>query len=986
MGSITPMPEQELIPNSLSLSFVEALYNEFLRDPSSVDPEWRQYFETQPRLDGGATVQGPSFRPPTVWETRPPRETNGHAAEANGHAAREANGVHAAEVITSRTVKAKGAPASAEYPPPGSRREMEAIVRQDRVDQLIRAYRVRGHMVAQIDPLGIREEEQPELDPAFYGLTDEDLDRQFSTASMAGAQVRTLREIIDCLRGTYCRMIGVQFMHIDDLNVRCWLQERMESSQNRVAITRQEQLRILTRLTDAVIFEEFIQKKFIGAKSFSLQGSESLIPLLDLAIEYAGERGVTEVVLAMAHRGRLNVLANIMGKSPQRIFREFEDVDPELHHGGGDVKYHLGFSTDWTTGSGKNVHISLCFNPSHLAYVSPVALGRLRAKQDRCKDYLGDRGMGIIIHGDAAFAGQGVTQETLNLSQLRGYHVGGTIHIVVNNQIGFTTSPSDARSSMYATDAAKLLQVPIFHVNGEDPEAVAQVVQLALDFRTTFKRDVIIDMYGYRRFGHNEGDEPGFTQPLLYQAIAARKSVREGYLEHLLRLGEITREEADRIAGERRQNLEAELAVARSDLYTPLTTNPSKIWKRYVGGPEQNSPDVPTGVERARLSELLEAQTRLPEDFRPHPKIERALKQRAEMARGERGLDWAAAEALALASLATEGYRIRMSGQDCERGTFSHRHAVLHDYRDGHTYCPLRNLSPDQAPIEIFNSPLCETGVLGFEYGYSLDWPDGLVVWEAQFGDFANAAQVIIDQFIVSAEDKWKRLSGLVLLLPHGFEGQGPEHSSARLERFLVLAAEDNIQVVYPTTPAQYFHMLRRQVLRTWRKPLVVMTPKSLLRHPEATSPLDELATGQFHRVLSDSHDRPGEAIARVLLCSGKLYYELEKERRDMERHDVAILRLEQLYPLPTAELEEALSQFKEGTPVYWVQEEPENMGAWRYLRVHLGDRLFNRLPLAGICRAASASPATGSKNSHVLEQRAILDAAFGGIEKIYVG
>ena len=812
--------------------------------------------------------------------------------------------------------------------------------------------------------------------PEFYGLTESDMERRFACETMHSEGTLTLREILERLRNTYCRSIGVQFMHIDDSFVRHWLQERMEGSGNRINLDRAEQIRILTRLTDAVIFEEFIRKKFIGAKSFSLEGAESLIPLLDLAIERAGEHGIDEIVLGMAHRGRLNVLANIMAKSARQIFREFADLDPDLYVGRGDVKYHLGYSSDWETAAGRKIHLSLCFNPSHLEFVNPVAVGRMRAKQDRENDTERKRGMVIQIHGDASFAGEGVIQETLNLSQLEAYTVGGTLHVVVNNQIGFTTSPEEAKSSVYATDVAKMLQIPIFHVNGEDPEAVAQVVRLAMDFRRAFKRDVVIDMYSYRRLGHNEGDEPFFTQPLMYRAIKQRKPVREGYLDHLLQLKGVTREEADEIAVRRQENLERELSQATSESYKVPSEAPRGIWTGYAGGLEKDVEEVDTSVDRDRLTELLEMQATFPQDFHPHPKIESATRLRREMARGKRPLDWSAGEALAFATLASEGIRVRLSGQDSARGTFSHRHAVLHDIENGKTYMPLQNVAPNQAPVEIYNSPLSETGVLGFEYGYSLDCPDGFVAWEAQFGDFWNAAQVIVDQFIAAAEDKWRRLSGITLLLPHGFEGSGPEHSSARLERFLSLAAEDNMQIVQPTTPSQLFHCLRRQVLRRWRKPLIVMTPKSLLRHPRATSSLDELAAGRFERILADEIQETRE-ITRVLMCTGKIYFELERERSRLERKDVAILRIEQLYPLPNETLEAALKPYRDGIPVYWVQEEPENMGAWFYLKIRFGDALLGRLPLMGITRPASASPATGSHSSHKKEQDKLIAAAF---------
>ena len=931
------------LPNSLNLAFVEGLYAEFLRDPQSVEPAWRNYFESLP--DG----------------SRPNGEHAGKSARLGPSF--EGRSIFNPPSVTRRNEERR------------SQVENRMAGMQDRVDQLIRAYRSRGHLIARINPLGFKTEYPQELNPAFYGFTPADMERLFSAETISSDGPLALGEILDLLWNTYCRSIGVEFMHIDDQSVRRWLQTRMEPTQNRLTLTRDEQVRILTKLTDAVMFEEFIRKKFVGAKSFSLEGSESLIPLLDLAIEKAGRQGIQEIVLGMAHRGRLNVLANIMGKRPQQIFREFADVTRKAGPGRGDVKYHLGYSSDWRTVAGQKVHLSLCFNPSHLEYVDPVVIGRMRAKQDRVGDAQRARGMALLIHGDAAFSGQGVIQEILNYSQLPAYTVGGTLHVVVNNQIGFTTGPNEGRSTIYATDVAKMLQIPIFHVNGEDPEAVAQVVNLALDFRHTFKRDVVIDMYAYRRLGHNEGDEPSFTQPVLYHAIANRKPVREGYLDHLLKLNEVTRAEADEIAAKRQEALEQELSRSLSDEAT-ADERPSGFWADYTGGPEPPE-NVTTGVDKAELSRLLIAQTQLPADFQPHPKIKKLLELRRTMAEGREPLDWSTGEALAFATLAMEGHRIRVSGQDSARGTFSQRHAVLHDFVTGRSYCPLQHLAPNQAPVGIHNSPLSETGVLGFEYGYSLDYPEGLVAWEAQFGDFWNCAQVIVDQFIASAEDKWRRLSGLVLLLPHGFEGQGPEHSSARLERFLSLAAEDNIQVVNPTTPAQYFHCLRRQILRRWRKPLVVMTPKSLLRFVKAVSTLEECAVGSFQRILPDPARPDPAQVKRILLCSGKIYYDLEKYREENARRDVAIIRIEQLYPLRRVELETALARYAEGTPVVWVQEEPQNMGAWHFLLVQVGRELRN--PFSGVYRERSASPATGSANRHKREQTELVKQAFAG-------
>jgi 2-oxoglutarate dehydrogenase E1 component len=924
------------LPGANNLAFIEGMYESYARDPNSVPPDWQGYFADL--KDGELRFPkprfGPSFEPASIFNPPSP------------------------------------------LPAPERFGDRNTASLQDRVYLLIRLYRVRGHRIAQVDPLGLPLPEPPELQPEFFGFTDADMDLPVYSETFQYEGPLTLGSLLERLRNTYCRSIGVQYMHIDDLSVRRWLQRRMEATENRLNLTRDEQLRILTRLTDAVTFEEFIRKKFVGAKSFSLEGSESLIPLLDLAIEKAGEQGIKEVVLGMAHRGRLNVLANIMGKSARQIFREFADTEWKAQSGRGDVKYHLGHSTDWTTAAGVKVHLSLCFNPSHLEFVNAVALGRTRAKQDRVGDAPRSRGMTLLIHGDAAFAGEGMVQETLNLSQLPGYSVGGTLHVVVNNQIGFTTSPAEARSSTYATDVAKMLQIPIFHVNGEDPEAVAQVVRLAMDFRHEFKRDVVINMYGYRRLGHNEGDEPSFTQPMLYRAIAKRKPVREGYLEHLLKLGGISREEADAIGSKRRELLEKELSESQSQKTPPPAEPMRGIWSKYRGGPEAGTDEVATKIDREKLAQLLAHQATVPPNFHPHPKIKKLLERRAEMAAGKELLDWATAESLAFASLASAGFRVRMSGQDTERGTFSQRHAVLHDYQDGHRYMPLQHLPDCQAPVEIINSPLSEMGVIGFEYGYSLDYPDGLILWEAQFGDFWNAAQPIIDQFIASAEDKWQRLSGLVLLLPHGFEGQGPEHSSARLERFLHLAADDNLQVVFPSTPAQYFHCLRRQALASWRKPLVVMTPKSLLRHPKVVSSLDDCASGAFHRILPDTSAKP-DKVSRVLMCTGKIYYELEAYREENKREDVAIVRLEQLYPLAFGMLESALNTYRQGTPVTWVQEEPANMGAWTFLRVRFGNTMFERFPFAGVTRPASATPANGSHRRHKQEQAEIISRAF---------
>ena len=926
--------KHEIELGTQNLEFAESQLENYLVDRNSVSPDWRDYFDDLKVVDSGLTVE--SLHVPFQ-----------------------------ASSIFRRSTAVRVDPLAS-----------DALVLQERMDQLIRSYRVRGHIIAKIDPLNAERPQPAELNPEFYGFTSEHMDREFSTQWAGGPDTRTLREMLNWMQTTYCRSIGVQFMHIDSMKVRQWLQDRMEKTANRLKLSRDEQIRILERLSDAVVFEEFVQKKYVGAKSFSLEGAESLIPLLDMAIERAGSQGTDLIVLGMAHRGRLNVLANIMGKKPSKIFREFDDVDPQLKMGRGDVKYHLGYSTDRITSSGQKVHLTLCFNPSHLEFVNPVALGRLRAKQDRSGDEARKKSCVFLIHGDAAFAGEGVSQETLNLSELPGYQTGGTVHIIVNNQIGFTTSPSEARSCTYATDVARMLQIPIFHVNGEDPEAIAQVVQLAMDFRAKFHRDVIIDMYCFRRRGHNEGDEPAFTQPTMYKLIRSRQTVFNSFLDSLVTHREVTKEEGAEIVARRGQLLEDELVEARKDGFRYLEESGGGMWKGYFGGHWLEADFPTTAVPVDALQRVMATLTTPPEGFTPHPKVELVLKARREMAAGEKMFDWGGAEIAALGTLVGEGTRLRFSGQDVRRGTFSHRHAALFDVNDGRLWLGLQSLAGSPELVEIFNSPLSEIGVLGFEYGYSLDCPDGLVMWEAQFGDFVNVAQVIIDQFIASAEDKWKRLSGIVLLLPHGMEGQGPEHSSARLERFLAMSAEDNIQVLNPTTPAQYFHMLRRQALRRWKKPLIVMTPKSLLRHKEAVSSLTELTHSEFHEVLPDvakSHDD----VTRILLCSGKVYYDLAAYRDEVKRDDVAIIRLEQLYPFPAKALEATLSKYSKKSQVFWVQEEPRNMGAWGYLRTRFGERLLDQYPYRGVCRPESASPATGSATSHKIEQQNILKQAF---------
>jgi 2-oxoglutarate dehydrogenase E1 component len=933
--------------NTYSLDYIDDLFVQYVRDPSSVSETWRAYFEQF------LITNGPQFG--DELKEMQAAGAGGTAASAGQNGIPSAGGGELADQM------------------------LWLAKMQDRVDQLVREYRVRGHLVARLDPLGLVRSECPELSPTSYGLNDADLNRPFDATSLENVSGGTLHEILTKLRNTYCRSIGAQFMHIDHRNIRDWLQRRMETTENRLELSHEVQRRIYARLADASIFEEFVRRKFVGAKTFSLEGAESLIPMIDLALEKAGQHQVKEVVMGMAHRGRLNVMANILKKRAVNIFWSFDDPNPDLSRGGGDVRYHLGYSSDWTTASGEKLHISLCFNPSHLEFVNTVALGRTRSKQDRYGDKTRTQVLTILIHGDAAFAGEGIVQETLNLSQLKGFNTGGTLHIVINNQVGFTTEPHEGRSTTYATDIAKMLQIPIFHVNGEDPEAVAQVVSMAMDFRKQFHRDVVIDLYAFRRWGHNEGDEPRFTQPRMYAEIDKRPSVRQNYLDRLLKLGKMTQEEADEIQRVRTEKLEREFEASKNVPYDPDTQTLMGAWSPYFGGPEPQDYDVDTRLDADSMRFILDRLTRLPEGFSAHKKLKRPMQQRRSMAVGKLPLDWASAEAAAFGSFLLDHRPVRLVGQDCQRGTFSQRHAVLHDEANGDLYTPLNHIRSDQTQIEIVNSPLSEAGVLGFEYGYSLDRPEGLVAWEAQFGDFWNCAQVIVDQFIASAEDKWARLSGLVMLLPHGFEGQGPEHCSARVERFLLMSAEHNIQVCQPTTPAQYFHLLRRQVYSNWRKPLIVLTPKSLLRHPAVVSPMSEFTDGRFVKVLVDK-TVPIDQVERTILCTGKVYYDLMETRTERKIESVRIVRVEQLYPLSCEELMSFIDDAPAGSEVMWVQEEPLNMGAWSYMKLRFGDAISERYTLKHATRAESASPSTGSMASHKLEQRELMNAAFEGI------
>ena len=881
-----------------------------------------------------------------------------------------------------------------------SRTGEDGRARDARVLQMINAYRVRGHLLADIDPLEYTVRRHPELDPAFYGFTIWDLDREFVCGGLCGRTTAKLRDILDTLRETYCGKIGPEYMHISETVQKKWLQDRMEPTRNHESLDGATKRRILMKLNDAEAFEKFLHTKYVGHKRFSLEGAESVIPILDYLFNAATDAGVVESVIGMAHRGRLNVLANILGKSYEKIFHEFEgDVDPNTTQGSGDVKYHLGADGLHQTPDGRSLKLTLASNPSHLEAVDPIVEGMVRAKQRLVGDTSRSQVIPLLLHGDAAFAGQGVVAETLNLSQLKGYRTGGTIHLVINNQIGFTTGPESARSTVYATDVAKAVQAPIFHVNGDDPEACIRAMRLAWEFRQQFHKDVVIDMLCYRRYGHNEGDEPSLTQPKMYRSIKEHRSVRKIYTEQLLRKGDIDPKEAEQWLDAFQAKLQDAFDRTR-DQKEPPSQEGRALWtdEEVTGFQKEPSPD--TAVPRDRLATVGRVLSSVPENFTPHPKLKPILAKRQAMAEGREPMDWAFAELMAFGTVMLDGFRVRLSGQDSSRGTFSQRHALLFDYVTGRGYVPLNVLANDTAParpadpvvvknalsddinepdadvsFSAYDSLLSEYGVLGFEYGYSVADPAALVIWEAQFGDFVNGAQIIVDQFVSSAEEKWGQHSGLAMLLPHGYEGQGPEHSSARLERFLTLCAEGNIQVIYPTTPAQYFHALRRQMKNDPRKPLILMTPKSLLRHPQAVSKLDELATGRFEPVLLDGVG--SASAARVVITSGKVYYDL-KAARDQRNANVPIIRLEQFYPFPQSMLADALRAYTNAKDIVWVQEEPRNMGAWPFLHERLGALLRSNQTLRYVGRPISASPATGSHHRHEEQQKALADAALG--------
>jgi 2-oxoglutarate dehydrogenase E1 component len=840
---------------------------------------------------------------------------------------------------------------------------------------LIHSYRELGHLVADLDPLERAPRSHPLLALQEFGFTEGDLGRPVDATPFKGLERATLRELVTALEETYCGTLGVEYMHIADKAPRDWLQERMEPARNRAALTNDERADLLARLVRAETFEQFLHTKYVGQKRFSLEGGEALVPLLDTLVEEAGALEVDELVIGMAHRGRLNVLAHVLRKPYELILAEFEGtLLPSDVQGDGDVKYHLGYSHDHVTRGRRTVHLSLASNPSHLEAVNPVVEGLVRAKQSYRGDTERKRVVPVLLHGDAAFMGQGSVYETIILSGLPGFTTGGTVHIIVNNQLGFTTSPEDFRSSRYPSDLSKAFDAPIFHVNGDDPEAVVQTARLAAAFRQAFGRDVLIDLVCYRRYGHNELDDPTFTHPTLYRKIREHSSVAELYRHRLVHAGVLDDEKVKAM----RQAVRAELAHAQASAreHMPRQTVLAfgGVWTGLDWAGEDWSAD--TRVKVDTLRRIAEATNRLPADFAPHPRIAKLLEERRAMVDRGEGIDWGCAEQLAYGSLLLEKLPVRLSGQDSVRGTFSHRHGMLFDTETGASYVPLNHLGPDQAPIELVNSPLSEVGVVGFEYGMASADPRRLVVWEAQFGDFANGAQVIVDQFIASAESKWQRMSGVTLLLPHGYEGQGPEHSSARVERFLSLCADDNLQVVNCTTPAQFFHVLRRQMHRAFRKPLIVMHPKSLLRHPTAVSSLSELADGTFQPVLPDPGDLDPAEVRRVLICSGKIFYALDNGRKERDGHTVALLRLEQLYPFPAAALSVALRRYPAAIQFRWVQEEPSNQGPWSFVRWRIEELLEPGTRLRYVGRKEAASPATGSYKIHQAEEAAIVQAA----------
>ena len=914
-------------------SYIEELYEAYLDDATAVSDEWRTVFQQLPTDPEAAGIE-----------------------EVNHTQIRDSFRVMAK---APRGVASSGIDA-------------QTASKQVKVLQMINAYRFRGHQHANLDPLGLWERETvAELNPAFHTLDKDDMDTEFNVGSFAvGKESMKLRDIHNALQKTYCGSVGAEYMHITDTEEKRWIQQQLESVQSAPSFGKDEKIRFLSGLTAAEGIEKYIGAKFPGAKRFSLEGAGALIPMLREVLYKAGAHGTKEIVLGMAHRGRLNVLVNLLGKKPSELFDEFAGTHDKID-GSGDVKYHQGFSADFETPKG-TLHVAMAFNPSHLEIVNPVVIGSVRARQDRlnCKD--GSLVMPITIHGDSAIAGQGVVQETFNMSQTRGFKVGGTIRIVINNQVGFTTNnPEDTRSTMYCTDIAKMVQAPIFHVNGDDPEAVAFVSRIAVDYRNKFKRDVVIDLVCYRRHGHNEADEPSATQPLMYKKIKQHPTPRTMYADKLVEAALIEKSDPKAMIDLYRTRLDHGECVV--DEWRPMTLH-STDWSPYIGHDWDIPYDATLPLEKVKA--LAHKMCEYPEEHKLQSRVAKVYNDRVTMANGDKAVDWGFAENLAYATILDEGSNIRLIGQDSGRGTFFHRHAVLHNQLDGSTYTPLKNISENQGKFRLFDSVLSENAVVAFEYGYTTAEPAGLNIWEAQFGDFANCAQVVFDQFISSGEQKWGRLCGLTMLLPHGYEGQGPEHSSARLERFLQLCADHNMQVVVPSTPAQIYHMLRRQVVRPMRRPLVVMTPKSLLRHPLCTSTLEELAQGTFQNVIGEIDDIDAKQVKRVVFCSGKVYYELLQDRRASGKTDVAIVRIEQLYPFPHKELGALLEQYAHVTDYVWCQEEPQNQGAWYCSQHHFRDAIPATASLTYAGRAASAAPACGYPSMHKIQQAALIESA----------
>ncbi|MEY1521156.1 2-oxoglutarate dehydrogenase E1 component [Providencia manganoxydans] len=911
-------------------TYIEQLYEDYLTDPNSVDAGWREIFQQLP----GAGTNSEQF--------------HSQARDYFRRLAKDSTRYHTS--VSDPAIDAK----------------------QVKVLQLINAFRFRGHQNANLDPLGLwKRESVPDLDPAFHNLTKEDFDETFNVGSFAiGKETMKLSDLYDALKRIYCGSIGAEYMHITNTEEKRWIQQRLESVNVAEQFSKEEKRRFLAELTAAEGLERYLGAKFPGAKRFSLEGGDSLIPMLKDLIHHAGKQDTREVVLGMAHRGRLNVLINILGKKPAELFDEFAGKHKD-HSSAGDVKYHQGFSSDFET-AGLRVHLALAFNPSHLEIVSPVVIGSVRARRDRLDEGRSNMVLPITIHGDSAVTGQGVVQETLNMSQARGYEVGGTMRIVINNQIGFTTSnPKDTRSTEYCTDIVKMVQAPIFHVNADDPEAVAFVTRLALDFRNTFKRDVMIDLVCYRRHGHNEADEPNATQPIMYQKIKKHPTPRKIYADRLIEAGVVTADEVTEMVNLYRDALDRGDCVVEEWREMGLH---SYTWEPYLN--HDWNEEYKSTFDPKRLQELAVKTSTIPAEVVTQSRVEKIYSDRAEMAKGEKLLDWGAAETLAYATLVDEGIPVRLSGEDAGRGTFFHRHAVVHNQTNGSVYVPLQNIHNGQGVFNVWDSVLTENAVLAFEYGYATTEPRALTIWEAQFGDFANCAQVVIDQFISSGEQKWGRMCGLVMLLPHGYEGQGPEHSSARLERYLQLCADQNMQVCVPSTPAQVYHMLRRQALRGMRRPLIVMSPKSLLRHPLAVSSMDELANGKFQTVISEIDEINPKDVKRVIMCSGKVYYDLLEQRRKNGQTDVAIVRIEQLYPFPHEDIQQAFLPYAHVKDFVWCQEEPLNQGAWYCSQHNFREAIPTGATLRYAGRAASSSPAVGYTSVHQEQQQALVNDA----------